>query len=204
MNRRALWRLFMNTAPATAAATASAPVVSPATRWAIDVAHSEIGFRVRHMMVSWTRGKFEKFEGTLELDAQDVTKSKVDVTIDVGSINTGTPDRDAHLRSADFFDAANFAQMKFSSQKVEALAGGALRVLGQLEIRGTKKAVALDVEPLAPAAKDPWGGLRRGTVAKAKLSRKDFGLNWNAALELGGVLVGDEVEITLEIELIQK
>jgi polyisoprenoid-binding protein YceI len=194
----------MNTTPATAASTAAAPVVSPVTRWAIDTAHSEVGFRVRHMMVSWTKGKFEKFEGTLELDSQDVTKSKVEVSIDVGSINTSTPDRDAHLKSPDFFDAANFPQMKFSSQKVEALAGGALRVLGQLEIRGTKKAVALDVEPLAAAAKDPWGGVRRGTVAKTKLSRKDFGLNWNAALELGGVLVGDEVEITLEVELIQK
>lgn len=194
----------MNTTPATAASTAAAPVVSPVTRWAIDTAHSEVGFRVRHMMVSWTKGKFEKFEGTLELDSQDVTKSKVEVSIDVGSINTSTPDRDAHLKSPDFFDAANFPQMKFSSQKVEALAGGALRVLGQLEIRGTKKAVALDVEPLASAAKDPWGGMRRGTVAKTKLSRKDFGLNWNAALEMGGVLVGDEVEITLEVELIQK
>lgn len=194
----------MNTTPATAASTAAAPVVSPVTRWAIDTAHSEVGFRVRHMMVSWTKGKFEKFEGTLELDGQDVTKSKIDVTIDVASINTSTPDRDAHLKSPDFFDAANFPQLKFSSQKVEALAGGALRVLGQLEIRGTKKAVALDVEPLAAAAKDPWGGMRRGTVAKTKLSRKDFGLNWNAALELGGVLVGDEVEITLEVELIQK
>lgn len=193
----------MDTATAVAAAN-TAPVASPVTRWVIDTAHSEIGFRVRHMMVSWTRGNFGKFEGTLELDAQDVTKSKVEVSIDVASIDTGTADRDAHLRSPDFFDAANHPQMKFVSQKVEALAGGALRVLGQLEIRGTKKAVALDVEPLAPAAKDPWGGMRRGTAAKAKLSRKDFGLNWNAALEMGGVLVGDEVEIHLEIELIQK
>jgi polyisoprenoid-binding protein YceI len=94
--------------------------------------------------------------------------------------------------------------MTFTSQKVEALAGGALRVLGQLEIRGTKKAVALDVEPLSPAAKDPWGNIKRGTRATAKLNRKDFGLNWNSALELGGVLVGDEVEITLEVELNQK
>ncbi|MFZ5441877.1 MAG: YceI family protein [Myxococcota bacterium] len=193
----------MDTATAVAAAN-TAPVASPVTRWVIDTAHSEIGFRVRHMMVSWTRGNFGKFEGTLELDAQDVTKSKVEVSIDVASIDTGTADRDAHLRSPDFFDAANHPQMNFVSQKVEALAGGALRVLGQLEIRGTKKAVALDVEPLAPAAKDPWGGMRRGTAAKAKLSRKDFGLNWNAALEMGGVLVGDEVEIHLEIELIQK
>ncbi len=166
--------------------------------------HSEVGFRVRHMMVSWTKGKFDKFEGTLELDANDITRSKVEVSIDVTSINTNAADRDGHLKSPDFFDAANFPKMTFTSQKVEALAGGALRVLGQLEIRGTKKAVALDVEPLSPAAKDPWGNIKRGTRATAKLNRKDFGLNWNSALELGGVLVGDEVEITLEVELNQK
>lgn len=186
------------------AATAAAPVVSPVTKWAIDTTHSEVGFRVRHMMVSWTRGKFDKFEGMLELDSQDISKSKVEVKIDTGSINTNAADRDVHLKSPDFFDAAHFPFMHFVSQKVEQGKDGGLRVLGQLEIRGVKKAVALEVDALTPAGKDPWGGIRRGTRAVAKLSRKDFGLNWNAALELGGVLVGDEVEIHLEIELVQK
>jgi polyisoprenoid-binding protein YceI len=194
----------MSTVATAASTPAAAPVTSPVTRWVIDTVHSEVGFRVRHMMVSWTKGKFDKFEGTLELDANDITRSKVEVSIDVTSINTNAADRDGHLKSPDFFDAANFPKMTFTSQKVEALAGGALRVLGQLEIRGTKKAVALDVEPLSPAAKDPWGNIKRGTRATAKLNRKDFGLNWNSALELGGVLVGDEVEITLEVELNQK
>jgi len=195
----------MTTATAqTTTTTTAAPVVSPVTKWVIDQAHSEVGFRVRHMMVSWTRGKFDTFEGTLELDSNDVTKSKVDVKIDASSINTNAKDRDTHLRSADFFDAANFPFLRFVSQKVEAAKDGGLRVLGELEIRGTKKAVALDVEPLTPAAKDPWGGTRRGTRAVTKLNRKDFGLTWNAGLELGGVLVGDAVEIHLEIELIQK
>lgn len=194
----------MDTATQPAASAAAAPVVSPVTTWAIDAAHSEVGFRVRHMMVSWTRGKFDRFEGTLELDGQDITRSKIEVSIEAASINTNTADRDAHLKSADFFDAANFSHLKFSSQKVEQVSGGALKVLGQLEIRGVKKAVALDVEALTAAGKDPWGGMRRGTRATTKISRKEFGLNWNAALELGGVLVGDEVEITLEIELIQK
>jgi len=194
----------MNTASASTVAPATAPVVSPVTRWTIDAAHSEVGFRVRHMMLSWTRGKFDRFEGTLELDANDVTKSKVEVSIETGSISTNAADRDAHLKSPDFFDAANFPHLKFSSQKIESVTGGGLRVLGQLEIRGVKKAVALDVDALTPAGKDPWGGLRRGTRATTKINRKEFGLNWNAALELGGVLVGDEVEITLEIELIQK
>lgn len=194
----------MDTATQPTAATIPAPVVSPVTRWEIDAVHSEVGFRVRHMMVSWTRGKFDRFSGALELDGQDVTKSKIEVAIEAASINTNAADRDAHLKSPDFFDAANFSHLKFTSQKVEQVSGGGLRVLGQLEIRGVKKAVSLDVEPLTPAGKDPWGGTRRGTRATTKLSRKDFGLNWNAALELGGVLVGDEVEISLEIELVQK
>lgn len=194
----------MSTATQTSAAAAVAPVAAPTTTYVIDASHSEVGFRVRHMMVSWVKGKFEKFEGSLELDNNDITRSKVSVSIDVNSINTSTTDRDNHLRSADFFDGANHPKMSFVSQKVEQQANGNLRVLGELEIRGTKKAIALDVEALSDVAKDPWGGFRRGTQAKAKLSRKEFGLNWNAALEMGGVLVGDEVEITLEVELIQK
>lgn len=194
----------MDTAAQTSAAVAAAPVVSPVTRYAIDTVHSEVGFRVRHMMVSWTRGKFDRFQGTLELDNQDVTRSKLEVTIEAGSINTNAPDRDTHLKSADFFDVGTFPHLTFTSQKVEAVTGGGLRVLGQLEIHGVKKAVALDVEPLTAAHKDPWGGIRRGTRATTKVSRKDFGLHWNAALELGGVVVGEEVEISLEIELVQK
>lgn len=186
------------------ATTPAAPVSSPVTNYVIDTAHSEVGFRVKHMMMSWAKGKFEKFEGTLELDNQDISRSKVEVRIDAASINTSVADRDNHLRSPDFFDVANHPHLTFSSQKVEAVDGGALRVTGQLEIRGTKRPVTLEVEPLSAAAKDPWGGFRRGTTATAKLSRKDFGLTWNTALEMGGVLVGDEVQITLEVQLIQK
>lgn len=194
----------MNPTTSPAATPNAAPPVSPVTTWVLDTAHSEVGFRVRHMMVSWTRGKFERFSGTLALDSMDLTKSKLDVTIDANSINTGTVDRDNHLRSGDFFDAAQFPNLKFVSSKIEALDGGALIVHGSLEIRGVTKPVTLTVDGLSPAAKDPWGGTRRGTRATARLNRKDFGLTWNSALELGGVLVGDEVEITLEVELIQK
>lgn len=193
----------MNAATQLPTTNTAAPATSP-SKWVIDTGHSEVGFRVRHMMVSWTRGKFDRFEGTLELDSQDITRSKIDVRIEAGSINTNLADRDAHLKSADFFDAANFPHLHFTSQKIEQVNGGGLKVLGELEIRGVRKAVVLDVDALAPAAKDPWGGVRRGTRATTRLSRKDFGLNWNSALELGGVLVGDEVEIHLEIELIQK
>jgi polyisoprenoid-binding protein YceI len=196
----------MNTATATSTdAASSAPVTAPSsTRWAIDASHSEVGFRVRHMMVSWTRGKFDRFSGMVELDEKDLSKSKVEVSIETASINTNTADRDAHLKSPDFFDAAKFPALTFNSKRVEAAAGGALTVHGDLQIRDVTKPVVLHVEPLSPAAKDPWGGTRRGTRATTRLNRKEFGLNWNAALELGGVLVGDEVEITLEIELIQK
>lgn len=195
----------MNTTTASVSpAAVVAPMPASSTRWEIDTAHSEVGFRVRHMMVSWTRGKFDRFSGSVMLDEKNLGASKVSVSIDATSINTNTADRDAHLRSADFFDAANFPALKFESSKVEAGAGGALVVQGTLEIRGVTKPVTLHVDALAPAAKDPWGGTRRGTRATTKINRKDFGLNWNSALELGGVLVGEEVEITLEVELIQK
>lgn len=194
----------MNTTAQPLIASVPAPVPSAATRWVIDAAHSEVGFRVRHMMVSWTRGKFDRFSGTVELDERNLADSKVEVSIEAASVNTNVPDRDAHLRSGDFFDAEKFPALKFVSKKVEPGADGALAVQGTLEIRGVTKPVTLHVEPLSAAGKDPWGGLRRGTRATTKLNRKDFGLNWNSALELGGVLVGEEVEITLEIELIQK
>ncbi|MGV3623820.1 MAG: YceI family protein [Archangium sp.] len=183
---------------------AAAPVTSPISTFVIDTAHSEVGFRVRHMMVSWTKGRFDKYEGTLEFNAQDLSKSKLNVTIDANSINTGTVDRDNHLRSADFFDVANFPNLTFVSQKFEAGKDGTFRVLGELTIRGVSKAVALDVEEFSGEHKDPWGNIKRGARAHAKLNRKDFGLNWNAAIEMGGVVVGDAVEITLEVELTKK
>ncbi|MFO0593773.1 MAG: YceI family protein [Myxococcaceae bacterium] len=195
----------MNPSTVSVAPQSSAPVVADATtRWVLDAAHSEVGFRVRHMMLSWTRGKFDRFEGTLVLDERDPSRSHVEVSIDTASVNTNTVDRDNHLRSADFFESDKFPKMTFVSTKVEPQASGALKVQGELQIRGTKKPVTLDVEALSPAMKDPWGGTRRGTRATTKLNRKDFGLTWNAALELGGVLVGEEVEISLEIELIRK
>lgn len=188
----------------TTASTSAAPVASPVSNFVIDTAHSEVGFRVRHMMVSWTKGRFDKYEGTLELDEQDLSKSKLNVTIDASSINTGTVDRDNHLRSADFFDAANFPKLTFASQRFEPGKDGTFRVLGELTIRGVSKAIALDVEEFSGEHKDPWGNVKRGARAHAKLNRKDFGLNWNAAIEMGGVVVGDAVEITLEVELTKK
>ena len=179
------------------------PVTASTTSFVIDTDHSEVGFSVRHML-SRTRGRFARFSGEIRLDRENPARSSVTFEVDPASIDTRQSDRDAHLRSGDFFDAEKFPALKFVSKKVEPGADGALAVQGTLEIRGVTKPVTLHVEPLSAAGKDPWGGLRRGTRATTKLNRKDFGLNWNSALELGGVLVGEEVEITLEIELIQK
>jgi len=174
-----------------------------ATTWDFDLSHSSVNFHVRHLMVSKVHGRFQTWGGTLTLDDEDVTRSTVEVTIDVGSIDTKEEKRDAHLRSADFFDADNSPKLTFKSTAVKRLSDDELEVLGDLTIRGTTKPVTLKVESNGQI-KDPWGGTRAGFSAKATISRKDFGLNWNALLETGGVVVGDKIEISLEIEAIKK
>ena len=180
----------------------SLPVIASASSWKIDADHSNVGFKVRHLMVSNVKGSFEKVAGVLELNDKDITKSKVDVTIDTASINTNAAKRDEHLRSADFFDVAKYPTMTFVSKKV-AKAGKNLKVTGNLTLHGVTRPVVLTVEPITKESKDPWGNLRRGTTATTTINRKDFGLVWNAALETGGVAVGEEIAIILEIELIK-
>ena len=181
----------------------SAPAVASASTWSVDASHSNVGFKVRHMMVSNTRGQFDKFEGTVELNDKDITKSKVNVSIDAASVNTENKKRDDHLRSPDFFNVAKFPKLTFVSTKVQK-AGSGLKVTGNLTIHGVTKSVVLEVEEITNAVKDPWGMTRRGLTASTKINRKDFGLGWNKALETGGVVVGEEVKISLEIELIKK
>ncbi|MDX2015078.1 MAG: YceI family protein [Myxococcaceae bacterium] len=171
--------------------------------WSLDVTHAELGFKVRHMMVSWTRGTFDRFSGTLELDEKDVSKSKVSVSIEVASVNTKVKERDDHLRGPDFFDVEKHPTMTFTSTGF-AQKNGRLEVTGQLTIRGVSRKVVLDADPFPAAVKDPWGKWRTGTRATTKLSRKDFGLTWNKALEAGGVAVGDEVELGLDVEFIRQ
>lgn len=175
----------------------------PSTTWILDTQHTQIGFRVRHMLVSWSRGHFEKFTGTVVFDDEQPENAIIDVTIDAASVNTNLADRDEHLRSADFFDVKNHPTLGFRSSKVERSKDGGLRVAGELTVRGVTRPVVLDVAEIGPATKDPWGGIRRGASASARISRKEFGLNWNAALEAGGVVLGDEVQIQVEIELIK-
>ena len=179
------------------------PVIAAASTWNIDPDHSNIGFKVRHLMVSNVKGNFDKYSGTVDINDKDITKSKVEVTIDTNSINTNVQKRDEHLRSADFFDVAKFPTMTFVSKKVAKAGNDKLKVTGNLTLHGVTKEVVLDVEGPSKESKDPMGMIRSGATASTKINRKDFGLAWNKALETGGVAVGEEVTITLEIEMIK-
>jgi polyisoprenoid-binding protein YceI len=168
-------------------------------KWEIDPVHSSVGFTVRHMVVAKVHGQFTKWTGNLQLDMNDLTASKVDVTIEAPSISTGEPQRDGHLRSPDFLDVEKFPRIEFQSSRIEKAGPETFRMAGDLVIRGVKRQVVLETD-FGGRAKDPWGGDRVGFTAKTKFSRKDFGLEWNTTLETGGVLVGDTVEVTIEIE----
>jgi polyisoprenoid-binding protein YceI len=180
------------------------PAFARASTWDIDPAHTSIEFSVRHMMVSTVKGQFEKVKGTLDLDDKDVTKSTVEVTIDVGSVNTHEPKRDGHLKSADFFDTAKFPTATFKSTKVQKAGKNKLKVTGELSLHGVTKPVVLEVEGPTDAYKTPFGTTVRGVHATAKLDRKDFGIGWNKVLDNGGVLVGNEVSLDLSAELSEK
>ena len=173
------------------------------TTWNIDAVHSVAEFKVRHMMISNVKGQFTSLSGRLTLDESDIAKSAVEATIDAATISTREAQRDAHLKSADFFDVAQYPTLEFRSTEVKRSAGGELAVTGNLTIHGVTRTVVFDVEgPTAPT-KDPWGNTRIGLSATTKINRKDFGLGWNAVLETGGILVGDEVTITLDVQFIK-
>jgi polyisoprenoid-binding protein YceI len=172
------------------------------TTWNIDSAHSSAQFKVKHMMISNVKGEFTKVTGKLELGA-DIPQSSVEASIDATSINTREPQRDAHLKSADFLDVEKFPVLTFKSTKVQEKSDGEFRVTGELSIHGVTRSVVFDVESFTAPTKDPWGGTRIGLSATTKINRKDFGLTWNTALETGGILVGDDVAITLDIEFVK-
>lgn len=179
------------------------PAFAFAATWTIDPDHSNVGFKVRHLMVSNVKGSFDKHTGIVEINDKDITKSKVEVSIDTNSINTNVQKRDEHLRSADFFDVAKYPAMTFVSKKVAKAGKDKLKVTGDLTLHGVTKQVVLDVEGPTKESKDPWGNIRKGATATTKINRKDFGLTWNKSLETGGVLVGDEITINLEVEMIK-
>ncbi len=180
----------------------STPAIS--ATWELDLAHTGIGFKVRHLMVSSVRGDFGKFSGSIVYDEKDIAKSGARITIDAASIDTRVAKRDEHLRSPDFLDAANHPAITFQSKRVEKAGEGKLKMVGDLTLRGVTKEVVLDVEGPSPAIRDLQGNLRVGGQATARIHRKDFGLVWNKALEAGGVVVGDEVEITIDVEIFRK
>ena len=175
-----------------------------AASYSVDPGHTTIGFAVKHLMVSTTRGQFDKFDVTVQIDDADPARSRVDVTIDAASVDTRDARRDEHLRSADFLDVAKYPTLVFKSTEVKKAAGGQLLVTGNLTLHGATRPVTLTVSSIAPPAKPPWGATVRGATATGRLSRKDFGLVWNKVLETGGVAVGDEVVLTIDAELVEQ
>ncbi len=186
----------------TTTATAGEPIVVTAGTWKIDPVHSQVGFAVRHLMIATVRGRFGGVQGTVRTEEGDPTAASVEVAIDAASIDTREEQRDAHLRSADFFDAASHPTLNYRSRRIDTRPEGTLRVIGDLTIRGITREVALNVTPDGQG-RDPWGGERMAFSAAATINRRDFGLTWNQALEAGGVVVGDEVKIAIEVELVK-
>jgi polyisoprenoid-binding protein YceI len=174
------------------------------TTWKLDPAHSQAEFKVKHMMISNVKGSFSGLSGNLIEHATDKTLSTIEASIDVNSIVTGDAQRDAHLKSADFFDAAQFPIMTFRSSKVQPNGDGGYNVTGDLTLHGQTRQQTFVVEGPSAPGKDPWGNTRIGISAATKINRKDYGLSWNAALETGGILVGDDVDITLEAQFIKQ
>ena len=174
------------------------------TVWDIDPAHTSVQFSIRHMMISNVRGEFTKVAGTVRGDQADPTRAQVEATIDTTSLDTREPKRDEHLKSPDFFDVAKYPTMTFKSKKIEKVGEGRYKVTGDLTLHGVTREVVLDVDGPTPPMTDPRGSVRAGAEATAKINRQDFGIKWSKALDGGGVMVGDEVAITIDVEGVKK
>jgi polyisoprenoid-binding protein YceI len=175
-----------------------------AATYEVDPVHSQVGFSVTHMTVSTVRGVFGKVTGTVEYDAANVAATKVNGTVSIDSVDTNNADRDKHLVSPDFFDATQFPSMTFTSKAVKNVTKTTFDLVGDLTIRGVTKEVTFKVNRLAPDMKDPWGNVKSGTIATTTINRQDFGVAWNTKLDQGGYVVGDDVAISLELELLKK
>ena len=183
--------------------TTTDPAQTSTSTWNIDPAHSMAEFKVKHMMIANVKGQFSKVSGALFLDESDLANSRVEASIKAASIHTRDEQRDAHLKSADFFDVEKFPTLHFKSKDISIVRDGELAVEGDLTIHGVTHKVRFAVEGPTPPTKDPWGNTRVAVSATTKINRKDFGLTWNAALETGGILVGEEVTITLDVEFVK-
>jgi len=186
------------------AAALSLPAAAAASTWQLDPNHSSAQFAVRHLGLSTVRGAFTKVNGAIQFDDKDITKSSVDVTIDAASVDTRVDGRDKDLRSDHFFEVAKYPTLTFKSTKVEQVEVGKLKVTGDLTIHGVTKQVVLDVEGPTAAVKDPWGNQRAAASATTKINRQDFGVKWNAKMDNGGWVLGDDVAITIDVEMVQK
>jgi polyisoprenoid-binding protein YceI len=192
----------MSTSTTVTPATGVARTAKGST-WTIDPAHSHVAFAIKHLMIATVRGRFTQMHGTVTVDESDPASASIDITIPTASVFTGDEKRDGHLRSPDFFDVERYPNMTFGSKRVEARSNEAFRVVGDLTIRGVTREVTLDVQMLG-RAKDPWGQEHTAFEATTRINRGDYGLTWNAALETGGVLVGDEVNISIEVQLLRQ
>ncbi|MBP1697400.1 MAG: protein yceI precursor [Deltaproteobacteria bacterium] len=181
----------------------SIPIFTSAATYDIDPAHSSFSFKVRHLTVSNVTGTFGKVKGIAVIDDRDITNLRVEVTLDAFSIDTSDAKRDEHLRSPDFFDVAKYPFLTFVSKKISRIDTTKIQVTGDLTIRGVTKEVTVDMEGPTPEIKDPGGKMRRGATGTTKINRKDFGIAWNRTLDTGGLVVGDEVNISVEVELIK-
>ncbi|MBP9837256.1 MAG: polyisoprenoid-binding protein [Proteobacteria bacterium] len=175
-----------------------------AADYEIDSTHANASFSIRHLMVSNVKGDFANIAGKISYDEKSPEKSLVEATVEINTIDTKNQKRDEHLKGGDFFDAAKFPLMTFKSKKVEKAGEGKLKAIGDLTIRGVTKEVALDIEGPSAEIKDPWGNVKRGASATTTINRKDFGLTWNKALETGGVAVGEEVKVVIDLEMTKK
>jgi len=190
--------------PLVASLLISTSSIAATTNWSIDPAHSSANFKVKHMMISDVSGSFRDIQGTVTIDENDLKNSKAEVTIVAASIDTGIQKRDDHLRSADFFDVTNYPNLTFRSKQVTDVSADGFKLLGDLTLHGVTKEVTLNVVGPSAEMKDPWGNFRKAAKATTKINRKDFGLTWNSALETGGVLVGEENQIELNVQFIKQ
>ncbi len=186
------------------AACLLAPAVVSADGWELDPAHSSVAFAIRHMMISTVHGQFHTFSGTATGDPAKPAEAAIEATIDAASIDTGNEKRDAHLKSADFFDVEKFPKITFKSTKIESAGPGRAKVTGNLTMHGVTKAVVLEVEGPTATIKDPMGNTKAGAHATTKVDRKDFGISWNKAMDGGGIMVGDDVDVTIDVEAVKK
>jgi polyisoprenoid-binding protein YceI len=185
-------------------AFASLPALAQTTTWQVDPAHTNSQFAVKHLGVSTVRGAFTKTTGQIQLDEKDITKSQVEITIDTTTVDTRVEARDKDLKSTNFLDVATYPTMTFKSKQITAEGNGKLKLTGDLTLHGVTKEVTFDVDGPTEAIKDPWGNLRRGASATATINRKDFGINYNKMLDTGGLVVANEVQITIDIEFFHK